>query len=176
MRCYRLTLLVGFLFVSLAAFGQVGIYANFSAAQLNVGNTNWVYGPTIGAYYDAYHFGIASAGLDLRAQLFNNNANATLDSGLVGLRLAAHPPVFPLKPYIEGLAGIGHAEFSATGATTVYSTSATRFEYSFLAGLDYTLLPHIDWRVAEFSYGGISALGGSFNPKVLSTGIVVRVW
>lgn len=172
MRCYRLTLLVGLSMFSMLARAQVGVYANFSAAKLNVSNTNWVYGPTVGAYYDAFHFGVGSAGLDLRAQLFNNNAAAKLDSGLVGLRVAVHPPVFPIKPYLEGLAGVGHAEFSLPDA----SSSATRFEYSFLAGVDYTLLPHIDWRVVEFSYGGISALGGSFNPKILSTGLVVRIW
>jgi hypothetical protein len=172
MRCYRLTLLVGSFFLPLVAAAQVGIYANFSAAQLNVGDSNWVYGPTVGAYYDALHFGVGSAGLDFRAQLFNNNSTATLDSGLAGIRVAVHPPVFPVKPYIEGLAGVGHADFSASGA----ATSATRFEYAFLGGVDYTLLPHVDWRVTEFSYGGISALGGSFNPKILSTGIVLRLW
>jgi hypothetical protein len=29
--------------------------------------------------------------------------------------------------------------------------------------------------VVEFSYGGLSGLGSSFNPKVLSTGIVIRL-
>ena len=54
--------------------------------------------------------------------------------------------------------------------------SATKFEYQFLGGLDFTILPRIDWRIAEFSYGGLSTFNNSsFHPKSLSSGIVLRL-
>jgi hypothetical protein len=37
------------------------------------------------------------------------------------------------------------------------------------------VLPRLDWRVVEFSYGGLSALNGTLNPRTLSTGLVLRL-
>ncbi|MHB1857169.1 MAG: hypothetical protein ACYCPM_07010, partial [Acidobacteriaceae bacterium] len=67
--------------------------------------------------------------------------------------------------------GAGHADYGQG----VAHVSATKFQYQFLGGLDLTVLPRIDWRVVEFSYGGLSGLGSSLNPKTISTGIVVRL-
>jgi hypothetical protein len=79
--------------------------------------------------------------------------------------------IIPLHPYVEATAGVGNLNFEGGSPT-----NSTRFEYQFLGGLDYTVLPRIDWRVAEFSYGELSALNGnSFHPRTLSTGIVLRL-
>jgi hypothetical protein len=75
--------------------------------------------------------------------------------------------------------GVGHTRFGQG----VAKQSNTDFEYQFLGGLDMTILPRIDWRVVEFSYGGVSGLGrsldpkigSSLNPKTISTGFVVRL-
>jgi hypothetical protein len=77
----------------------------------------------------------------------------------------------PIHPYIEALVGAGHADYGQGSA----KVTATKFQYQFLGGLDLTILPRIDWRLVEFSYGGLSGLGSSFNPKTLSTGIVIRL-
>ena len=53
--------------------------------------------------------------------------------------------------------------------------SNTQFEYQFLAGFDLTVLPRLDWRVVEFSYGGLSAFNGDLHPRTLSTGLVLRL-
>lgn len=171
------------LFSSLGALAQVGVYAEFSAAKLNVPNSTWIYGPTFGAYYDPIHFVIGRAGVDARGSILGGSGSTQLQSGLIGPRVVLTPHVLPFMPYVEGLIGAGHTRF-----TEPYQTSGTAtvdnmaFEYQFVGGVDMTVLPRIDWRIAEFSFGGVngsaSSFGGivtSINPKTLSTGIVIRL-
>lgn len=155
---------------SLTAAAQVGLYGEFSAAKINRPNTGWVYGPTLGAYYDPWHLAIVAAGVDVRVA-FLNGGSTTLDSGLVGPRLVLTPHILPFKPYVEAVGGFGHAQF---GQGVARQTS-TNFEYQFLGGVDTTIFPRVDWRVVEFSYGGVSGLGESLNPETISTGLVVRL-
>ena len=44
---------------------------------------------------------------------------------------------------------------------------------SVLLGLDTTILPHIDWRVADFSYAINTSANGT-HAKTLSSGLVIR--
>jgi hypothetical protein len=169
---FLLSVLVAAAFLSaVPAKAQLGVYGNFSAAKLNVPNTNWIYGPGFGAYLDHGHFVFLSAGIDIRGQVLGSGGTTQFDAGYIGPRLVVRPHVLPVQPYVEALAGVGHAQFGQ-GAS---QTSTTKFSYQFVGGLDYTLLPRIDWRVAEFSYGGLSILGNSLNPKTISTGIVIRL-
>lgn len=154
----------------MAATAQVGIYGEFSATKLNVPNTSWIYGPTFGAYLDKGHFWVFRSGVDARGAILGSGST-TLDSGLVGPRVAVRLHPLPMQPYVEALIGAGHADY---GQGEAY-VSATKFQYQFLGGLDLTILPRIDWRLVEFSYGGLSGLGSSFNPKTISTGIVIRL-
>jgi hypothetical protein len=153
-----------------AALGQTGLYVDFSAAKPNVAPRNWLYGPTFGAYFDHGHLIFLSTGLDLRGSDLSSG-NSSLVSGLVGPRLVLRPHILPVMPYVEALAGAGHASYGPPTARI----DGTKFEYQFLGGIDLTVLPRIDWRVIEFSYGGLSGLNTSFNPKTFSTGIVVRI-
>jgi hypothetical protein len=166
----RTACLLLFIFSSMAAMAQVGLYGEFSAAKLNVPNTSWIYGPTFGGYLDKGHFWVFNSGVDARGAILGSGAT-TLDSGLVGPRVAVRPHLLPIQPYVEALIGAGHADYGQG----VAHVSATKFQYQFLGGLDLTVLPRIDWRLVEFSYGGLSGLGSSFNPKTISTGIVVRL-
>lgn len=156
--------------IPLPSRAQVGLYADFSAAKVNVPRSNWIYGPTFGAYFDHGHLLFLSTGLDARGSILGSGVN-TLDSGLVGPRLVFRPHILPIQPYVEALIGMGRAGYYQ-GDTP---TTVTKFQYQFLGGLDLTVLPRIDWRVVEFSYGGLSGLGSSFNPKTISTGLVVRL-
>lgn len=160
-RLLALGLLSGVLF-SAAAQAQTAIYGTFSGTKLNTDGGDWLYGGTIGVYKDhgrTFHYGLDGRGV------FTGKDDTHLYSGLVGPRLAVS--VYPVKPYVEALIGVGHAEFS--------HNSDTKFEYQMLGGVDYTLAPHVDWRVIEFSYGGFSDLNPSFNPKTISTGLVLRL-
>jgi hypothetical protein len=158
------------------ARAQTAIYGEFTAAKLSAPNTSWMYGPTIGLYHDAGH-GLLATGLDVRGTFVgrgNTNgaySSETLDTLLGGVRLAVTPHVLPFKPYGEVLGGFGHLK---TGQGT-QRTSSTKFAYQFVGGVDLTILPRVDWRVVEFSYGRLAGLGDSFVPKTLSTGIVFRL-
>ena len=170
MKPFCLLPLLLLLFCALDAAAQVGVYGEFSTADLNKPNVGRVYGPTFGAYYDAWHVPFFGAGIDVRGA-FLGFGSTTLNSGLAGPRLVFTPHPLPIRPYVEALVGIGHTHFGQGFA----DQSSTDFEYQFLGGLDLTILPRLDWRIVEFSYGGLSGLESSFNPKTISTGIVVRL-
>ncbi len=147
------------------AAGQTGIYGEFSAAKLT-SNTGWLFGPTVGFYHDRGE-GLFAYGYDVRGS-FVHGGTENLDSVLAGGRLALTPHILPVKPYGEVLGGFGHYSDGS-------SNYSNRFEYQFLGGLDLTVFPHVDWRVAEFSYGGLAVLNIAQHPKTLSTGIVFRL-
>lgn len=153
----------------LSLHAQLGLYGSFTTVNLNVpGYDNWIYGGTFGAYLASGHLAVLSVGVDLRGS-FANSSSTKFASGAIGPRLGLNLHVLPIHPYAEATAGIGSATFEP-------ASSSTKFEYQFLGGLDYTVLPRIDWRVAEFSYGGLSGFNGnSFHPKSISTGIVLRI-
>ena len=153
------------------ANAQLGVYANFSAAKINGSSSDWIYGPGFGGYLDHGHFIFLSTGIDLRGEILGTGSSTKFDAGYIGPRVAFRPHVLPVKPYIEGLVGVGHTELVSDGV----QVDTTKFSYQFVGGVDYTLIPRVDWRVAEFSYGGLSILDGSLHPKVISTGIVVRL-
>jgi hypothetical protein len=177
MRFIRICLL-GMMALGLVAgaHAQTAIYGEFTAAKLSAPNTSWMYGPTVGLYHDSEH-GLFATGLDVRGTFAgrgNSNGpytNETLDTIEGGVRLAVTPRVLPLKPYGEVLGGFGHLKTGEGSART----SSTKFAYQFVGGVDFTLLPRIDWRVVEFSYGRLAGLGDSFVPKTLSTGVVFRL-
>lgn len=153
---------------------QAAVYAEFTGVKLSSANTPWLFGPTVGLYYD-YGHGVISTGFDVRGSFLRrgnfNGSTTDLELGLIGVRLAATPHVLPIKPYVEVLGGIGHMQ-SGVGSTAI---SAKVFTYELLGGVDFTFLPRLDWRVVEFSYGGLAVAGQSFSPKSLSTGLVFRL-
>ncbi len=159
-----------------AAQAQTAIYGEFTAAKLSAPNTSWMYGPTVGLYHDSEH-GLFATGLDVRGTFAGSGntkgayTNQTLDTLLGGVRLAVTPRVLPFKPYGEILGGLGHLKVGQGSART----SSTKFAYQFVGGVDFTILPRVDWRVVEFSYGRLAGLSDSFVPKTLSTGIVFRL-
>ncbi len=152
------------------AVAQIGVYGEFSASNFNVPNTGWQYGTTFGIYDNRFSVPFFALGIDGRGSIVGSGSTSTW-SGVAGPRLVFKPHVLPVMPYVEALGGIGHADLGQGSAPT----SATKFEYNFVGGLDYTFFPRLDWRVAEFSYGGLSSFSGSFNPRTVSTGIVFRL-
>ena len=160
------------------AFAQIGVYGEFSAANFNLPHEGWEYGTTFGIFDDRWGVPFFRVGIDGRASVVRSGDVHTA-SGLVGPRLVFKPHVLPFMPYVEALGGVGHVSFdqgyvASDGNVTAFSDQ-TKFQYGFIGGIDWTIIPRIDWRVAEFSYGGLSGFNGSFNPKTLSTGIVFRL-
>jgi hypothetical protein len=170
LRCGSLImLLLTLCLVPAALQAQTGVYGEFSAAKVNSPNNDWIYGPTFGVYFDRWHVPFLTAGVDVRGSILGPSGSTQLYSGLLGPHVAFRPRVIPIQPYVEGLVGVGYFNGGAEGG------SDTEFEYQFLGGIDMTVLPRIDWRVAEFSYGGLSIFNGSLHPKTISTGVVLRL-
>ena len=161
--------LLALLLGSTALHGQIAVYAGFSGAPIGgVQGANWAYGPLVGVYKQTGHAAsTVSIGGDLRGSFLTRD-NFHYYTGAVGPRLAFKAPILPFRPYIEGLVGVGNVQHgNGTG-------SNTNFNYQILAGLDTTIFPHIDWRVVEFDYSVVP--GQSVNAKILSTGLVLRIW
>jgi len=74
-------------------------------------------------------------------------------------------------PYGEALIGVAHFSVGQGAA----HTEGNDFTWALNAGLDLTVLPHIDWRMVDYTYGGIPGNSLQSNPNTVSTGIVVRL-
>jgi hypothetical protein len=169
-RCVRtLSLLLFASFaVTLAAPAQTGLYAEFGASKVDAPSNNWIYGPTFGLYHDFFSVPLIHFGADLRGSVLGVSQTTNLYSGTIGPRVSLHPH-FLIMPYAEALFGAGHYDFGPGQG------SNTEFEYQLLGGADLTILPRLDWRVVEFSYGGLSVFSGDLHPKTFSTGLVLRL-
>jgi hypothetical protein len=138
----------------LAVYGTVGAEKN---GQANVG---WTGAGTLGLYFGLHNLGPLAFSADARADLAS-----TIKSGLVGPRLALHLPAFPIKPYAEVLIGVTTYPSQPNGIKP-----ANRFAGRAVGGIDTTILPRVDWRIIDFSYG----IDHDFRPETLSTGLVLR--
>jgi hypothetical protein len=183
MKLRWLTVLLALAISSIAAHAQIGVYGTFNSVRLtassigsSVQTTAWYGGAGAGIYYNFLHMGPIALGADLRGDLLTGNQQK-YRSALFGLRLAANPPLLPIRPYVQASVGAGGASHSGlNGVGTIYSE---KFQYLVAGGVDYTLVPHVDFRVVEVGYGrmtGISS-GGTVPTSTLvsvSTGLVVR--
>lgn len=177
MRCFphphfRLSFPITLLLACAAAFAipgqaQTGVYATFDASDFQTPNVGWQYGPTFGLYHDFLHAPLIGIGGDGRVNLLGSG-DTKVYSGLIGPRLQLRPHVLPVMPYVEGLIGAGHIRIGEGFATI----DTTRFEYAGVIGLDWTILPRIDWRVVEYS---ASHLQANVEPRTWSTGLVLRL-
>ena len=165
---FLLALVVAF---SSVARAQLAGYVLYTGANTGLANSSWEMGPTIGLYGEGSLTPLIALGVDGRGVILAKNGEK-LDSGLIGPRLSFHPHLFRIAPYTEFLFGMGHTFVPAQGSAA--QIEVTKFEYSLLGGVDYTLVPRLDWRVIEFSYGGFTAFTGSYHPKMLSSGLVLR--
>jgi hypothetical protein len=154
------------------AQAQTGIYGAFSTSNYDVGNVGWQYGSTFGMYYDHWGGPFLRAGIDVRAVLLGAG-NKKLDSGLIGprLQLHVHPRVLPIMPYVEALGGGARVTL---GQGSAYMDESGP-EVQLVGGLEMILLPRLDWRVAEYSWGSVLNVGRTMRPSTLSTGLVLRV-
>ncbi|HEV2464154.1 MAG TPA: hypothetical protein VGT04_10135 [Acidobacteriaceae bacterium] len=162
-----LACMVGF---ALPGRAQTGVYAMFSASDFQTPNVSRQYGPTFGVYHDMWSLPVVHAGVDLRATLLGSGSTKAY-TGMIGPKLQLHPHVLPLMPYVEGLVGAGDVQVGE-GVAVIDKTAIA---YEGVAGVDWTILPRIDWRVVEFAAGGFSSLNASVSPRTLSTGLVVRL-
>ena len=158
------------------AMGQVSVYADFSASKMTnlIGSTE-AYGPTLGVsgrLGTAYRVHVSG---DVRAFRYSGGNlalgknNLTLTGLSVGPKLSVS--VHKFEPYVE--LAVGFARYDDGDGNPASKTTDGQTEL--IAGTDYQVSKRFDWRVMEFSYKQYYALGGEFNPKTLSTGIVYHL-
>lgn len=158
--------------VALAASSraQTGIYAEFSTSNFHSPGIGRQYGPTFGLYHEVFHPPFLRIGFDARASLLGSDSHKAY-MGMIGPQLQLHPRVLPVMPYVEGLVGAGNVNVGQGGSFI----SKTAFAYDGVIGLDWTILPRLDWRVVEFSAGGFGGTGAGISPRTWSTGLVLRL-
>ena len=149
----------------LHAQSRLAIYGTVGGETTGLGNEGWSSAGTVGAYHDFTHGPLISLAIDGRADISTN-----VNSFLGGPRISVHAPAFPIKPYGELL--IGASWYRPPGGT---SKDSSNFTYRWVGGIDTTILPHVDWRIFDFSYGGgINDPTQHSHQKSLTTGIVLR--
>ncbi len=146
-----------------AARGQIALYGNFEANDLTQTST-FVTGGTFGLYDDFYKLGPISFGTDVRGSILSKD-QTNLSKILVGVRLAAKPPILPIKPYVQLNGGV--AKLTAGQIQPGY-----KLAYEINGGVDLTFLPHVDWRMVEIGAGEIS--GQPDSQFHIATGLVFR--
>src|ERR1700734_2545901 len=143
---------------TVSAHAQVGAYGMFTVNQLSniasspqpttptdLANTrsNDVnpLGGTGGVYYDFMKLGPVRLGADLRGSILTtkrgayvnfNGGGARIYSALGGVRAVFHTPIAPLKPYIQGSAGLGRSDYGlfTTGSASPGQVALhNNFEY-----------------------------------------------
>jgi hypothetical protein len=149
-------------------------------------------GGTGGVYYDFKTLGPFRLGADLRGSIMStkrgayenfNGPGARIYSVLGGVRGVIHTPKDWLKPYIQGSVGLGRSDYGLYSNQPASSSPLpnkiyNNFEYEGLAGLDLKLLPILDYRVAEFGYGGLDPFGTyshNYPIKQVSMGFVFHL-
>jgi hypothetical protein len=185
MKLHWLTILPGIALCFAPAHAQTGIYGAFDSVRLTATNvdgpsqtqtTNWYNGGEVGIYHNFFHMGPIALGADVRGDRMSGSQQK-YHSALFGLRLAAKPPALPIRPYMQASIGVGGPTHSGlNGAGSIYSD---KFQYLVAGGLDYTLVPHLDFRVLEIGYGKMSGIssGGTVPDTSLlniSSGLVLR--
>jgi len=176
---------------TIAAHAQVGLYLNpiairVSNSKADTGpfaflgensTSKMFYGVNFGGYYDFYQQGKTEVGLDVRDSIVHGNS-ASLNSFLVGIRVATKPFSRPLKPYLQASVGIG----TSRPPTTTVRTN--RAEFGVYGGVDYELNRHVDFRIAEVGFNSLTTassttIGGIGDIPAsrlisFSTGLVFR--
>ena len=148
-------------------------------------------GGTGGVYYDFMKVGPVKLGVDARGSILTtkrgayinfNGPGARIYSVLGGVR-GVFQPNKTLKPYLQISAGLGRSDYGLYVGRPVSNQPLpnqifNNFEYEGLAGLDIKLLPIMDWRVAEFGYGGLDPFGTyshNYPIKQVSMGFVFHL-
>jgi hypothetical protein len=96
----------------------------------------------------------------------------------VGVRVAANPISYGLKPYAQLSFGAGRTK------SPLSPVHIEKLDYGIFGGVDKPLNKHVDWRIVEVSYGSLTTISSAIYDgptpvpaaKVLgfSTGFVFR--
>jgi hypothetical protein len=147
----------------LHAQAKFAIYGTGGVEKSGLPDQDWKTAATFGFYYGLIHVPFSAVSVDFRGDVSDN-----IKSGFAGPRIAFHIPLIPIKPYAEALVGASTYPTLPNGIH-----EPTQLAGRVVFGGDATILPHIDWRVVDFSYGlNVSANGD--RAKTITSGLVLR--
>ena len=177
--------------VAASARAQLGVYVNpvFTKISNNVpdsgpfaflgeNSTSRNFGGVdFGAYYNISHGPGMKFGVDVRDTTVHSN-NASLNVFSFAGRIEAAPLAHGLRPYAQIAAG------AATSKAAQAQIHTTRGMFAIFGGVDYPLTRHVDFRIVELGFGGVtvqnSFIYGGPNPigssrmVQVSSGLVFR--
>jgi outer membrane autotransporter protein len=147
-----------------AARAQASVYGEFSVSDLtNLAGTGILYGATTGVLYDGFkmHNRIIVAA-DIQGR-FVHKSGENLNGVTIGPRFEV-PIAHGFAPYGEFT--VGFARYNDPNNTA--STDAT---LQLNAGLAKQVSSHLDV-AGDYSYAQYYGLGGEYNPKTFSVGLI----
>lgn len=156
------------LMTGLAAHAQTGLY--FNPVVTRISNSTPDTGPfaflgqdvtsrffggvDFGGYYTFAHYTKFDISVDVRDAIEHGDS-ASINSFLLGLRLAAKPMTYGLKPYIQVSVGAGRTE------SPINPRHVEKAEYDAFVGVDKAIGSHVDFRAIELGYGGVSTISSN---------------
>ncbi len=153
------------------AQGQASVYGEFSSSILSdLSDSRVLYGATTGVLYQGptlFHRIVVDADIQGR---FVTGSNESLNGVTVGPRFSI-PMRHGLAPYAEFM--VGFARYKSTGSNpneqALSGTTDSTIQVN--GGLTKRLTAHLD-AVMDYSYAQYYALGGLYNPKTASGGLI----
>jgi hypothetical protein len=156
-------ILVAIFTTNLHAQARFAIYGTAGTERSGLPNTTWKLGGTFGFYLGLLHAGPIDISADARGDLSTN-----VNSGFLGPRVAVKIPVIPIKPYAEFIFGIATYPSTSRGISP-----ENEFADRYVVGVDTTIIPHIDWRMVDYSHGVNRSANGD-HAETITTGLVIR--
>lgn len=172
-RCFALFLLPALLCLTALAQDDAGlglahhganIFAEFSGGRTGQGE-GVMWGGSAGSYLQGRLLGFVVRGTALPS----NSAIRVYDATL-GPRLAVSLPF--VRAFAEAGGGMGHSGYYDSSGSL---TSRWGAAWQVNVGFARTILPRVEWRILEGSYGHIYT-GAGVSPVMLSTGMTLHVW
>ncbi|HEX9199059.1 MAG TPA: hypothetical protein VF865_05835 [Acidobacteriaceae bacterium] len=139
----------------------------------------WASGIGGGVTFNLIPVGPVRIGLDFRGSTRPGTTGA--DTAMAGVKVGFHPPVIPIKPYIQASGGyVATRTVNVSTGAPLNSTFNNQYAaWEILGGVDFPLAPFLDLRVIELGGGaGTSAFGSSNSPNIslftVNSGLVLH--
>jgi hypothetical protein len=140
------------------------LFAEFTAGRTGQGE-GVVWGGSAGGYLQGRLLGFV-----VRGTALPSNSAIRVYQAVLGPRFAVSLPF--MRVFAEAGGGMGHSGYyDSTGNLSSEWGPAWQVNLGFAK----TILPRVEWRILEGSYGHIFT-GPGIAPAMLSTGVTLHVW
>jgi hypothetical protein len=153
---------------SSARFSNVQTGTNLTPSGYQNQYTNfWKTGIGGGVTFNILPVGPIRLGLDFRGSTRQGTVGA--DTAMAGFKVGFHPPVIPIKPYLQASGGyVATRTVNVSSGATSNSTFNNQYAaWEILGGVDFPIVPFLDVRLVEVGGGtgygvGTYSLGTGF--------------